>query len=206
MARCQWPVPPLSCFSRSPVARWPGPGPGSGSGFGGPVARSRSRSRFCSWSGFGGPAARSRSRFWSCSWSGFGGPVPGPGPGPGICTPLAMSCLAGPAPVPVHVCLLVWFWCGRVPVPVKRITYAVCFNVSRHGCAISSRNMAVLQTTDEYCEVGTIIRQKQEPNGCQSQLLDMKTLDVTSLAAVFLKRLCSRCWCVLPRTVLKSSK
>ena len=45
----------------------------------------------------------------------------------------------------------------------------------------------------QYCEVGTIIEQKQEPNGCQSQLLDMKTLDVASLAAVFLERLCSRC-------------
>ena len=37
----------------------------------------------------------------------------------------------------------------------------------------------------QYCEVGTIIRQKQEPNGCQSQLLDMKTLYVASLTAIF---------------------
>ena len=36
----------------------------------------------------------------------------------------------------------------------------------------------------QYCEVRTIIEQKQEPNGCQSQLLDMKTLDVASWAAV----------------------
>ena len=68
---------------------------------------------------------------------------PGPGPGP-VLVPVHLSCWSGfgavlvavPAPsqriasCPVPV--------GRVPVPVKRITYA-----------IFSRNMAVLQTTGE---------------------------------------------------------
>ena len=157
-------------------SRWPGPGgpvpvarsrwPGSGGPVGGPVARSRCRSR---------PSVLPKTR-----WP--GGPVPVPVPA--ILPPaLAMSCPAGPGRSRSHVCFagLVLVAVARsvrpfaaasilsgpggwVPVPVKRITYAV----------------------------GTVIRQKQEPNGCQSQLLDMKTLDVASLAAVFLECLCSR--------------
>ena len=132
--------------------RWPGPGPGPGrlfcwSGFGPvparasvlPVARSRSRSRTTSvllvW------FSRSRSTSVLLVWFWW----PGAGAGPGAGSVFSASILSGPG--------------GRVPVPVKRITYAV----------------------------GTIIRQKQEPNGCQSQ-----ALDVASLAAVFLERLCSR--------------
>ena len=105
---------------------------------------------------------------------------------------------------------MVWFWWpgagwsrslplpgagGRVPVPIKRITYAVwpaSSNLFQEygGFTLFSKP---LMRGKQYCEVGTIIEQKQEPNGCQSQLLDMKTLDVASLAAVFLERLRSRC-------------
>ena len=133
-------VPPLS-----------GRGPGSGSGFGGPVARSRSRSWSRSWSGFGGPVARSRSRFYGlvlvARW-------PGPGPGPGSC----------PGP-------LWWRWLGPGPCPVrKRITYAVwpasmspgmdAQSLPEYGC--STLFSKPLVRGKQYCEVGTIIEQKQQ--------------------------------------------
>ena len=121
----------------------------------------------CPWSGFGGPVARSRSRSRLLS---------GPGqlwwrwPGPG--------------PVPVLAP-------GRVPVPIKRITYAVrpaSSNLFQEngGSTLFSKPLV---RGKQYCEVETIIEQKQEPNGCQSQLLDIKTLDVASWAAV---SVCSR--------------
>ena len=160
------------------------PGPG------GPVpARSRAVARSRCWSGFGGPLAQSRSRL--------------------LAPPLAMSCPASPGPVPVHVCpaglVLVAVArsrsrsrCrlrpfaadsilsspgGRVPVPVKRITYAVWPASVFEGMDAQSLPRIWLFSKSlvrgkQYCEVRTIIRQKQEPNGCQSQLFDMKTLDV----------------------------
>ena len=146
-----------------PRSRWPDPRPASAAGW---VARSRSRSRSWRAGPWPGPGpgytsagsghvlsrrcrwSRSRSRSTSVCFAGLvlvaaARSVP-------VAPFAAASILSGPG--------------GWVPVPVKRIIYAV----------------------------GTVIRQKQEPNGCQSQLLDMKTLDVASLAAVFLECLCSR--------------
>ena len=98
----------------------------------------------------------------------------------------------GPCPCPVPAPARSR-WPG--PVPIKRITYAVwpaSSNLFQEygGSTLFSKSLV---RGKQYCEVGTIIEQKQEPNGCQSQLLDMKTLDVASLAAVFLERLRSRC-------------
>ena len=133
-----------------------------------PVARPRSLPSVLPWSGGPVPRSRSRSRLLCRS-------APGPGPGPGPC----------PCLVPV----------AGVPVPIKRITYAVWPASSSPfqeygGSKLFSKPLV---RGKPYCEVGTIIEQKQEPNSCQSQLLDMKTLDVASLAAVFLERLRSRC-------------
>ena len=152
-------------------------------------------------------------------WPGPGAPVfavarwPGPGPGPGprsLPSVLPMVWWPGgpvPVPVPARVGRLVAVARsrsrslplpgpgGRVPVPIKRITYAVWPASSNPfqeygGSTLFSKPLV---RGKQYCEVGTIIEQKQEPNGCQSQLLDMKTLDVASLAAVLLERLRSRC-------------
>ena len=166
------------CLVRAPgvVARSRSPGPGGPVPVAVPVSSVSGRRLpvhlSCPWSGFGGPVARSRSRLLSRSRSAFVAvarsrsrslPLPGPG--------------------------------GRVPVPIKRITYAAwpaSSNLFQEygGSTLFSKP---LMRGKQYCEVGTIIKQKQEPNGCQSQLLDMKTLDVASLAAVFLERLRSRC-------------
>ena len=178
MARSRWPGP----GGPVPVTRswWPGPR------WPGPVARNRWPAHFCR-----GPVARSRSRsrprslpsvlpmvwFW---WP--GGPVPVPAPVP---VPVSFGG-GGPVPVPVPVLAP-----GRVPVPIKRITYAVrpaSSNLFQEngGSTLFSKPLV---RGKQYCEVGTIIEQKQEPNGCQSQLLDIKTLDVASWAAV---SVCSR--------------
>ena len=111
-----------------------------------------------------------------------------PGPGPGYLRRLwwrprpfaADSILSGPG--------------GRVPV------HHLCSVAPSRSPGMDAQSLPgiwlfskPLVRGKQHCEVGTIIRQKQEPNGCQSQLLDMKTLDVASLAAVVLERLCSRC-------------
>ena len=85
--------------------------------------------------------------------------------------------------------------CPAVPVQADHLCSVASFSVSMDAQSLPGIWLfsKPLVRGKQYCEVGTIIRQKQEPNGCQSQLLDMKTLDVASLAAVFLERLCSRC-------------
>ena len=131
------PVCRLTCPGLVLVARWwPGAvprGPGlpsvlPRSGFGGPVARSRSRLRSALMA-----VARARSRSRS-RWPGPGGPVP-----------VARSRWPGPGgPVPV----------ARVPVPIKRITYAVWPASMLPGMDAQSLPgiwlfYAVLQTTGE---------------------------------------------------------
>ena len=149
--------------ARWPGARWPGPGPGPPS---------------CPWSCFGGPVARSRYRFGCRSrlLSRSRSALVARSRSRSRCRSRSLA-LPGPG--------------GRVPVPIKRITYAVwpassnLFQENGGSTLFSKR----LVGGKQYCEVGTIIEQKQEPNGCQSQLLDMKTLDVASWAAV---SVCSR--------------
>ena len=157
---------------------WPGPG--------GPVPVARYR-----WPGRGPvPVARPNP----------GGPRPflpwpgGPVPVPAVCPAHGLVLVAGgpvpvpvPAPIPVPVPVLVP---SRPPGPSQlQCLQAWMRNLFRCSTLFSKS----LVRGKQYCEVGTIIEQKQAPNGCQSQLLDMKTLDVASLAAVFLERLCSRC-------------
>ena len=133
MARSWWP---------GPGSRWPGPGgpvPCRAFFCRGPVARSRSRSlpSVLPRCGFGGPVARSRSRSRlrsalvavarSRSRSRSRSRWPGPG---------------GPVPV------------ARVPVPIKRITYAVWPASMSPGIYAQSLPgiwlfYAVLQTTGE---------------------------------------------------------
>ena len=142
------------------VARWPGPGPGPGPG----------------------PC------HLSCPWW----PGPDPGPGPGSCPGKGQVWWRWPGPGPGPSRSLPLPGPGaQVPVPIKRITYAVwpaSSNLFQEngGSTLFSKPLV---RGKQYCEVGTIIEQKQEPNGCQSQLLDMKTLDVASWAAV---SVCSR--------------
>ena len=150
------------CLVRARVARswsrWPGRG--------GPVPVARSR-----WPGPGGPVPVARSRwlarrprfFAVARW-----PGPGPGPGPGPCRlscpglvlvawPRSRSRLRpGQGP-------LWWRWPGpgpgpgpggRVPVPIKRITYAVWPASMSPGMDAQSLPgiwlfYAVLQTTGE---------------------------------------------------------
>ena len=161
-----------------------------------PVARSR-------WPGPGGPVPVARSRVARSRW-------PGPGTEPGPFLPWPGGPVPVPAQVlaicPAHGLVLVARWpgpgfgsgsCpgpgqlwwrvpvlapGRVPVPIKRITYAVrpaSSNLFQEngGSTLFSKPLV---RGKQYCEVETIIEQKQEPNGCQSQLLDIKTLDVAS--------------------------
>ena len=113
-------------------------------------------------------------------------PVPVPVPAP---VPVPVS-FGGPVPVPVPVPVPARSrWPG--PSPNKADHYAVwpassnLFQQNGGSTLFPKR----LVGGKQYCEVGTIIEQKQEPNGCQSQLLDMKTLDVASWAAV---SVCSR--------------
>ena len=144
------------------------------------------------------PSVLPRVWFWS-RW-------PSPGPRPGPCAGLVLVAVARSRsrsrsrcrPRPFAADSILSAPGGRVAVPEKRITYAVWpASVSPGMDAQSLPGVWLfskpLVRGKQYCEVGTIIRQKQEPNGCQSQLLDIKTLDVASLAAVFLERLCSRC-------------
>ena len=138
------------------------------------------------------------------------GPGPGPGPGPAIC-PAHGLVARWPGPGPGS-CPGVGRLVARGPVPVPVLAPARSRwpgpspNKADHLCSVASFKQSLpgiwwfyavrakpLVRGKQYCEVGTIIEQKQEPNGCQSQLLDMKTLDVASLAAVFLERLRSRC-------------
>ena len=179
VARSRWPGP----VARS---RWPGPGsPLSGPAFlpwpGGPVPVPVPAQVLPSvlpmvwWPG--GPVARSRSRLLSRCRS-AGGPGPGPGPVP-VPVPVlapARSRWPGPSPNKADLCSVASF---KQSLPGIWWFYAVRAKPLVRG--------------KQYCEVGTIIEQKQEPNGCQSQLLDMKTLDVASLAAIFLECLRSRC-------------
>ena len=130
VARSRWPGPD-QCRAAPPffaVARWPGPGPGPGlpsvlprSGFGGPVARSRSRLRSALMA-----VARSRSRSRS-RWPGPGGPVP-----------VARSRWPGPGGL------------GPSPNKADHLCSVASFNASRHGCAISSRNMVVLRCSPNH--------------------------------------------------------
>ena len=128
------------CLVRARVARswWPGPGGPV------PVARLRWRSPVlfcpdpcrlsCPWSGFGGPVARSRSRLLSQSRS-------------------ALLWWRWPVPVPVPVVAPTGPG-DRVPVPIKRITYAVWPASMSPGMDAQSLPgiwlfHAVLQTTGE---------------------------------------------------------
>ena len=161
----------LVCPGLVARSRWPGPG----------SFRAR-RPRFCR-----GPVARSRSRSLPSAvwWPGAPVPVPVPVPAPVPGSRSRSRSRSLPLPGPA----------GRVPVPIKRITYAgwPASSIPFQEYGGSTLFSKPLVRGKPYCEVGTIIEQKQEPNGCQSQLLDMKTLDVASLAAVFLERLRSRC-------------
>ena len=135
------------------------------------MARSR-------WPGPGGPVAVARSR-----------------PGP---VPVARSRF--PVPLARHPFLPRPG--GPVPVPVPRRSRLGLVLVARSGSPMQCGQLQCLQAWmrnlfqeygcstlfskplvrgKQYCEVGIIIEQKQEPNGCQSQLLDMKTLDVATV-------------------------
>ena len=105
-----------------------------------------------------------------------------PGPGPGYLRRL-WPCPVPPVPVPVpvHVC------------PAGLVLVAVFEGMDAQSLPGIWLFSKPLVRGKQYCEVRTIIRQKQEPNGCQSQVFDMKTLGIGSLAPVFLERLCSRC-------------
>ena len=135
---------------------------------------------------------------------------PGPGPGPGrgavarglvrvpalLPPALAMSCPAGagpgpgPGPGPRLSVLLVWFW-WRWPGPSRWLRpFAAASILSGPGGWVPVKRIIYA--------VGTVIRQKQEPNGCQSQLLDSQfgcsLLRMSLLTALFAR-------CVLPGTV-----
>ena len=113
------------------------------------------------WPGPGGPVLVDRSRYRFRARPVFAvARWPGPGPGP------------GPGP-----CHLSCPWSGFGGPDLFQ---------ENGGSTLFSKPLV---RGKQYCEVGTIIEQKQEPNGCQSQLPDMKTLDVASWAAV---SVCSR--------------
>ena len=125
--------PVLVARSRVPVARsrWPGPVP---------------RPLFLPWPGGPVPVpvpvlavCPAQVWFW---WP--GGPVPVPVPAP--------VCFDGGGPVPVPVPVPAPVARSRWPGPNKadHLCSVARFNVSRHGCAISSRNMVVLRCSPNH--------------------------------------------------------
>ena len=138
---CPGPVGPV------PGSRWPGPG--ARSRWPGPVPRPL----FLPWPGGPVPVpvpvlavCPAQVWFW---WPGGPVPVPVPapvcfdgggpaGPGPGGPVPVARSRWPGPG--------------GPGPSPNKadHLCSVASFNVSRHGCAISSRNMVVLRCSPNH--------------------------------------------------------
>ena len=203
---------------------WPGPG--------GPVPVARSR-----WPGPGGPVPVARSR-WPCPTffvfcCGWPGPGAGPGPGPPMVWfwwrggPVLVSV---PAPVPVRsacgggaVPVLVPGPCpcpvpgGRVPVPIKRITYAVWPASMSPGMDAQSLPgiwlfYTVLQTTGErqtilrsrnHYRTKTGAKRLPKPTACQHEDPRRSQFGCSLLRASLLTVLFARC--VLPGTVLKSS-
>ena len=109
-------------------SRWPGPAP---------VARSR-------WPGAGGPTPPFFAPVPAQVLAVCPARWPGPGPGPGS---------GGPIPLPsrfVPVARSRSRWPGPSPNKADHLCSVASFNVSRHGCAISSRNMVVLRCSPNH--------------------------------------------------------